>query len=103
MIHGNKYLQSALVEAGWGATRKKEGYLKRFYHHLLIRKGSKKALLAVAHKIMIASYHILKNKEPYKEHEVTKINEEKQKQRSVQKNIKELHKLGFMVNITPIN
>jgi hypothetical protein len=67
VIHGNKQLQSALVEAAWGATRRKEGHLKKFYQKLLVRKGSKKALVAVSHKIIIATYFILKNKEAYKE------------------------------------
>jgi len=31
------------------------------------RRGKKKALIAVAHKIIVASYHIIKNKEGYKE------------------------------------
>ncbi|GAB4452964.1 MAG: hypothetical protein Fur0028_08460 [Bacteroidales bacterium] len=66
-IHGNKYLQSSLVECAWGATRKKDGFLKRKYESLVGRRGKKKALVAVGHKIIVASYHIVKNKEAYKE------------------------------------
>lgn len=46
VIHGDKHLQSALVEAAWGATRRKDGYLKKFYQKVLVRKRSKKALVA---------------------------------------------------------
>jgi transposase len=67
VIHGNKHVQSTLVEAAWGATRKKQGYLKGFYQRLLIKKGSKKALIAVSHKIIKSTYHILQSKEEYKE------------------------------------
>jgi transposase len=56
-----------LVQCGWGATRKKDSYLKRKYESLVGRRGKKKALIAVGHKIIIASYHIIKNKEGYKE------------------------------------
>jgi hypothetical protein len=56
-----------LVECGWGATRKKDCYFKRKYESLVGRRGKSKALVAVGHKIIVASYHIIKNKEAYKE------------------------------------
>lgn len=103
MIHGNKYVQSALVEAAWGATRKKESYLKGFYHKLLIKKGAKKALVAVSHKIIKAMYHILQNKVEYKEPllqlEKVKI---RSKQKNIQKFVTQLASLGFSVRLTPI-
>ena len=60
-------MQSALVECAWGATRKKDGFLKRKYESLVGRRGKKKALVAVGHKIIVATYHVIKNKEAYKE------------------------------------
>ena len=65
--HGNVYLKSALVEAAWVASRTKGCYLKAKFESLKARRGSKKALIAIAHKILIASYFILKNKEEYQE------------------------------------
>lgn len=56
-----------MVECAWGATRCKDGYLKRKYQSLVGRRGKKKALVAVGHKIIVAAYHILKNGEKYKE------------------------------------
>jgi transposase len=102
VIHGNKHIQSALVESAWGATRKKESYLKTFYQKLLIRKGSKKALIAVAHKQIIATYHILKNKEIYKEpiKQIETVNQ-KRKQREIQNSVAKLMNLGFSVRLTP--
>jgi hypothetical protein len=103
VIHGNKYVQLALVEAAWGATRKKESYLKVFYQRLLIKKGSKKALIAIAHKIIKATYHILQNKIEYKEPllqiEKAKI---RNKQKNIQKFVTQLASLGFSVRLTPI-
>ncbi len=101
MIHGNKHLQSTLVESAWGATRKKDSYLKRKYQKLIIRKGGKKAVVAIAHKIIIAAYHVLKNKEAYKEpllQEKKAI--EKKKQKEIQKHILQLSSLGFTVRLT---
>lgn len=103
VIHGNKFVQSALVEAAWGATRKKDCYLKGFYHKLLIKKGAKKALVAVSHKIIKAAYHILKNKEEYKEPivQIEKVNQ-RNKQKNIQKSISKLMELGFSVRLTPM-
>ena len=56
-----------MVECAWGATRKKDGFLKRKYENLVGRRGKKKALVAVGHKIIVASYHVIKDKQAYKE------------------------------------
>ena len=55
------------MECAWGATRKKDGFLKRKYESLVGRGGKKKALVAVGHKIIIAAYHVIKKKEVYQE------------------------------------
>ena len=60
-------MQSTLVECGWGATRKKDCYFKRKYENSVARRGKKKALVAVGHKIIVAVYHVLKKTEPYRE------------------------------------
>ena len=55
------------MESAWGATRKKDSYMKRKYESLAGRRGRKKALVAVGHKIIIAAYQIIKNKVAYQE------------------------------------
>ena len=64
---GDKYLRSCLVECGWGASRTKNTYLRSKYNSLLPRRGQKRAIVAIGHKILIASYYILKDKVEYKE------------------------------------
>lgn len=68
-----------------------------------MRKGSKKAIVAVAHKIIISAYHVIKKKEAYKSPllDDSKFNE-RRKQREVQRTIVKLSQLGFTVRITPI-
>lgn len=65
--HGDKYLKALLVEAGWGASRTKNTYLRSKYESLVGRRGRKRALIAVGHKILCAAYFIIRNKEPYLE------------------------------------
>ena len=65
--NGDKYLCSCLVECGWGARRTKDTYLKSKYDSLLPRRGQKRAIVAIGHKNLIASYYILKDKVAYRE------------------------------------
>ena len=56
-----------LVQFAWAATRTKGTYLRAKYDSLVVRRGKKRALIAVGHKILIATYFILKDKVEYKE------------------------------------
>lgn len=66
---GDKFLKSALLEIASHSCRKngKDSFLKRKFISIAVRRGKKKAIVAVAHKILIAVYFILKNREPYRE------------------------------------
>jgi len=64
---GSQHLRCTLVECSWAATRTKETYLASKYHSLAGRRGKKRALIAVGHKILIAAYFIIKYKAPYHE------------------------------------
>ena len=64
---GSKYLRSALIEAARAATLSKETYLSAQYHRIAARRGAKRAALAVGHTILVIVYHIIKNKQKYKE------------------------------------
>lgn len=67
ITHENKYLRTMLVQFAWAATRTKGTYLRAKYDSLVVRRGKKRALIAVGHKILIATYFILKDKVEYKE------------------------------------
>lgn len=67
ITHGDKYLRSLLVECGWAASRTKNTYMSAKYKSLVGRRGKKKAIIAVGHKILIATYFILRDKIEYKE------------------------------------
>jgi transposase len=60
-------LRVTLTEASWAATRTKNTYLRSKYDSLVPRKGKKKALIAIGHKLLVAAYFILRDKVPYKE------------------------------------
>ncbi len=64
---GNRWLRSALVQAAWAATRKKDSYFQAQYRRLAARRGKKRAILAVAHSLLVVIYHMLKNGSTYKD------------------------------------
>jgi transposase len=64
---GNTYLRSALVQAAWGASRKKNCYLSSQFFRLTKRVGRKKALVAVAHSLLVIIFHVLQSDQTYTE------------------------------------
>jgi transposase len=64
---GNTYLRAALVQAAWGATMKKNCYLSSQFFRLVKRLGRKKALVAVAHSLLVIIYHVLQSDQTYTE------------------------------------
>jgi len=67
ITYGNKNLRSLLVEQAWAASRTKNTYLSSKYRSLVGRRGKKRAIIAVGHKILIAAYFIIKNKVKFNE------------------------------------
>jgi transposase len=64
---GNTYLRSALVQAAWGVSMKKNCYLSSQFFRLTKRLGRKKALVAVAHSLLVIIFHVLQRDQTYTE------------------------------------
>jgi len=64
--HGDRLLRRALVEAAWTVARHDEGELGRFYRRLADKKGAKKAIVALARKLLIVAWRMLRTGEPYR-------------------------------------
>jgi len=69
--------------------------MKRKYQSLVTRRGKKKAIVAIGHKIIIASYHVIKNKEAYKEPILN--NNPKRKNRQINNLLSKLRDLGIEI------
>ena len=65
--HGNRWLKAALTEAAWVAARTKGTYPAAQYRRLAVRRGKKRAIVAVAHSLLIAAYHVLRDRIPYQD------------------------------------
>ena len=97
---GNRYLRSALVESATSCIRVKDGYLTAKYKRLALRRGTKRARMAIAHRLLVIVYHLLTRKEDYKELGFQHFEKEKEEHKKKQA-VKELEKLGFQVTIEP--
>lgn len=64
---GNQALRTALVQAAWVAVRKKESYFGVLYQRWKGRLGNKRAIIAVAHRMLDIIYHMLSRREGYHE------------------------------------
>src|SRR5206468_5470140 len=65
---GDRWLRTALIEAANSAAgRTKDTYLHSQYLRIKRRRGHKKAIVAVAHSILVAAYHMLKDRCSYDE------------------------------------
>jgi CRISPR/Cas system CSM-associated protein Csm2 small subunit len=65
--HANRTLRQALVESARGAVWKRDSYLAAQYRRLVKRRGDKKAIVAVAHSILVIAYHVPRDGQPYRE------------------------------------
>jgi transposase len=64
---GNRWLRTALVEAALSASRAKDSALAARYRRVMRHRGHKKAVIAVAHAILISVYYMLSRQVPYQE------------------------------------
>lgn len=99
---GNVWLRRALCQAAWAASRTKDTYLAAQYHHLIVRKGKKKTIVAVAHTMLIIAYYLAQRQCTYQElggDYFDRLNADSVKHRMVQK----LKSLGYEVTLTPVS
>lgn len=87
-----------LTECAWAASRKKDCYLRSKYHSLVGRRGKKRALIAVGHKILVMSYEILKHKVPYRELGSDFLDKRKKK-KTARSYINRLAAMGYEVTV----
>ena len=74
---GNKYLRRIMVQCAWAASRTKESYYKTKFEQLCVRKSRKKALIAIARKLLTVVWNLLKERKPYNPNILPVYNPEK--------------------------
>jgi len=96
---GNKYLRTILVQVSWAASRTKGSFFKDKFQRLAMRKPRKKALIAIARKILVVIWNVLKYAEEYNPRLVPVQDPVKMKARLAYHK-KEYEKTAKLLNIT---
>ena len=64
---GNPWVRRMLCQIGWGAARSQGTYLSAKYHRIAARRGKKRAIIAVAHNVLVIGFHLIRNQRRYNE------------------------------------
>jgi transposase len=95
----NRHLRAALVEAANSASHTKNTYLRAQYEQIKRRHGHKKAVVAVAHSILIAAYYILRDDVDYKDLGGDYFARRADPQRQTRRLVAQLERLGHTVTL----
>ena len=99
--NGCVWLRRSLCQAAWAASHSKNTYLAAQFRRIAARKGKKRAIVAVGHTILVILYHMLKNRQPYRDLGADYFDrrDADQVKRSL---MRRLERLGFQVTIKEV-
>ena len=98
---GNRTLRTIMTQVAWAAVRKQGTYVKSLYHRLAARRGAKRAIVAVAHSLLVSFYHMLARHQPYQELGADYFDRRRKTSR-VDWYLNQLAKLGYAASIEPL-
>lgn len=97
---GNKFIRRILTQAAWAASHCKTGYLRALFYRIRARRGWSRAIIAVAHKILIFAFKILETGEPYQD-PGGEYFDRLHPLRTTRRLVSRLERLGWRVDISP--
>jgi transposase len=97
---GNVHLKTTLVQAAVCAARKRGSYYKDKYYRLKARRGALRAAMAIAHKILVAVFHMLGKSVPFQELGEAFLDQQARK-RTTTNLVHRLNNLGYEVLLRP--
>jgi hypothetical protein len=56
-----------MCQVAWAASHTKNSYLSAFYRRMSVRKGAQKAIMALAHHMIVVIHQVLSRQEEYVE------------------------------------
>jgi transposase len=98
---GSKWLRTALVVAANATIRSKGTYLAAQYARIKGRRGHKKAIVAVAHSILVVCWHLLVRNEPYSDLGADYFLERQNNEAYKNRLIRQLERMGHKVALEP--
>jgi len=98
---GNRAMRSLLSQLAWAASKADGSYFQVLFRRLIPRLGIKKAIWAVAHRLLRVIWKVLHAGVHYIERGPLALNTPARNRRK-QQLVRELRRLGYAVELTPI-
>jgi transposase len=98
---GSRWLRVALIEAANAAARGKGTYLASQYARLKGRRGHKKAIVAVAHSILVIAWHLLSTGQPYSDLGADWFLQRHSNEAYKHRLVRQLERMGHKVTLEP--
>ena len=97
---GNVFLKTALFAAASAAVKTKGSHYRDKYNRLRARRGPVRAIMAIAHKILVAAFHMLSTGETFRDLGEGYLDQVARK-RSTVRLVQRLTNLGYDVTLVP--
>ena len=97
---GNAWIKRGLAQAAWGASRKHGSYFKALYHRLSARKGKRRAIVGVAHALLVTGYLLVATGRQYEDLGADYF-DRIDRERLTKRLVKRLERLGHQVALHP--
>jgi transposase len=101
---GNVWLRRALCQAAWAASKSKNTYLAVQHKRWQARRGKKRSIVALGHRMLVIAYTMLKNGTPYRELKPEECKSQNNRppnpEAVVRRNVRQLNALGYQVTLT---
>ncbi len=97
--NGNKWLKAILVQAAQSLNQSHSSYLASIYRRIASRRGKKRAVIAVAHAILVIAYHLLSRQDSYRELGAAYL-DQRNTEATKKRLVRRLEALGYQVSLT---
>ena len=97
---GNRWLKQMLVQCAWAASRTRASSFHGTYQRLKARRGHKRALIAVAHAMLVTIWHLLSRGSEYAD-AGTARQHQRDPRRLTRHLVQRLEQLGYSVTLAP--
>jgi transposase len=93
---GNSFLKATLTEVAWAASRTKGSAYSAIYNNIAKRRGKKRALIALGHRILLDIHRVLTTGEPFVDEGAVAVHQRNSKARQ-KSAIRFLEQSGYTV------
>jgi transposase len=89
------HLKTIMIEVAWAAVKVKGSYYREKYYRLKSRRGARRAIVGIAHRLLKAVYHIIKDGVPFKDLGEDFLNRANGLQNKLRRLKNQAHQLGY--------